>query len=131
MRDPTLLFNLSMKTERLSTPELCPSVLDGWICSKHLGLSRSTFQSAGNLPKKGCIGPDTESQKKSFTFTITDICSMKGASEKNVIFYSFSLPGLIGQHILGPPKHVLHLVCIVLGISTAIKTALKVTDRLF
>ena len=33
--------------------------------------------------------------------------------------------------ILGPPKHVLHLVCIVLGISTAIKTALKVTDRLF
>ena len=33
--------------------------------------------------------------------------------------------------ILGPPKHVFHLVCIVLGISTAIKTALKVTDRLF
>ena len=28
--------------------------------------------------------------------------------------------------ILGPPRHVLHLVCIVLGISTAIKTALKV-----
>ena len=28
--------------------------------------------------------------------------------------------------ILGPPKHVLHLVWSVLGISTAIKTALKV-----
>ena len=28
--------------------------------------------------------------------------------------------------ILGPPKHVLDLVCIVLGISRAIKTALKV-----
>ena len=28
--------------------------------------------------------------------------------------------------ILGPQKHVLHLVCSVLGISTAIKTALKV-----
>ena len=28
--------------------------------------------------------------------------------------------------ILGPPKQVLHLVCIVLGISAAIKTALKV-----
>ena len=27
--------------------------------------------------------------------------------------------------ILGPPKHVLHLVCSVLGISTAIKIALK------
>ena len=30
------------------------------------------------------------------------------------------------EYILGPPKHVLHLVCSVLGISTAIKTALKV-----
>ena len=28
--------------------------------------------------------------------------------------------------ILGPPKHVLHLVCIVFGLSTTIKTALKV-----
>ena len=30
------------------------------------------------------------------------------------------------QYDLGPPKHVLHLVWSVLGISTAIKTALKV-----
>ena len=30
------------------------------------------------------------------------------------------------QYGLGPPKHVLHLVWSVLGISTAIKTALKV-----
>ena len=28
--------------------------------------------------------------------------------------------------ILGPPKHVLHLVCSVLGVFTAIKTTLKV-----
>ena len=44
------------------------------------------------------------------------------------VFFFFQKPYKI---ILGPPKHVLHLVCIVLGISTAIKTALKVTDRLF
>ena len=30
------------------------------------------------------------------------------------------------QYDFGPPKHVLHLVWSVLGISTAIKTALKV-----
>ena len=56
---------------------------------------------------------------------------MKGGSErggkrhkgflKSVFF--FQKPYRI---ILGPPKHVLHLVWSVLGISTAIKTALKV-----
>ena len=40
-----------------------------------------------------------------------------------VSIFSFQKPYRI---ILGPPKHVLHLVWSVLGISTAIKTALKV-----
>ena len=42
-----------------------------------------------------------------------------------------AFPSFVYRIILGPPKKFLHLVCIVLGISTAIKTALKVTDRLF
>ena len=39
------------------------------------------------------------------------------------VFFSLRKPYRV---ILGPPKHVLHLVWSVLGISTAIKTALKV-----
>ena len=38
----------------------------------------------------------------------------------------FFFKNYIYRIILGPPKHVLHLVWSVLGISTAIKTALKV-----
>ena len=41
----------------------------------------------------------------------------------NTSFFSSQQPYRI---ILGPPKYILHLVCSVLGISTAIKTALKV-----
>ena len=41
------------------------------------------------------------------------------------LFYKLSFVGVF-QNDFGPPKHVLHLVWSVLGISTAIKTALKV-----
>ena len=48
----------------------------------------------------------------------------RGKRQKSFEFFlSLQKPYRI---ILGPPKHVLHLVWGVLGISTAIKTALKV-----
>ena len=48
-----------------------------------------------------------------------------GKKDTGVFFKRFFLQKS-HRIILGPPKHVLHLVCSVLGISTAIKTALKV-----
>ena len=60
---------------------------------------------------------------------ISKFCGYRAGGKKTrtnflkVFFSFFKKPYRI---ILGPPKHVLHLVWSVLGISTAIKTALKV-----
>ena len=51
---------------------------------------------------------------------------VSGGGEKPNCFFETEFFQRVSRIILGPPKHVLHLVWSVLGIYTAIITALKV-----
>ena len=91
--------------------------LGSYLYSQEHGLIGGWSESKGRVPKKN-------------VFFMVFYQTKVDGSEKPYCFFEEKKRRKKIQRacriILGPPKNVLHLVCIVLDISTAIKTALKV-----